>query len=88
MSAISSNKSTGVLGVHFEKNTGRYIAHINVAGKYKNLGRYASAEDAQAAYLAAKASLHAGYVPERAQALKAQLAAATTPAEVEAVPDW
>lgn len=57
--AQSSNKS-GFLGASFDKFTGRYVARINSNGKYLNLGRFDTAEEAHAAYLEAKRRLHKG----------------------------
>ena len=52
---------SGLLGVSFAKDTGRWAAQIQVQGKNKNLGRrFPTAEAAHAAYLQAKRQLHAG----------------------------
>jgi len=37
---------TGILGVSYEASRNRYIAHIKINGKYKNLGRFETAEEA------------------------------------------
>jgi len=39
-SGVPANSSTGVRGVHFEKATGMYAAHIGVNGKTVRLGRH------------------------------------------------
>src|ERR1700677_4278465 len=58
--ARKDNKSTGLLGVTIarDKRRKRFQAQININGVYKNLGRFATAEEAHAAYLAAKRILH------------------------------
>lgn len=49
---------SGLLGAHFHKREGKWRAQINVDRKRKQLGYFASAELAHAAYLAAKATSH------------------------------
>lgn len=56
----SANSSSGLLGVSFERQRGNWKAHISVDGRKKNLGRYATAEEAYAVYLRAKRELHSG----------------------------
>ena len=56
--AARSNKSSGLLGV--TANRGRWLAQISIGGKSRNLGRYATPEEAHAVYVAAKRVLHAG----------------------------
>jgi hypothetical protein len=58
--APASNKSTGVLGVYFDKDRGKYQAGLFVDGKRKSLGRFDSLDDASAAHLSAKRDLHNG----------------------------
>lgn len=58
--AKSHNKSTGLLGSYFHKQTGRYTSRIRVNGKDRHLGMFATAQEAHAAYLAAKRSDHPG----------------------------
>ncbi len=54
----SRNKSSGVNGVYFDKKNNRYCAHIISKGiKYK-LGRYATCDEAAAAYNEAAAHFH------------------------------
>lgn len=50
------NNSTGFLGVSLHGT--RYTAQIQVAGKQRKLGTFNTAEEAHAAYLAAKSALH------------------------------
>ena len=50
----------GLLGVSFEKARNKYKAGIVAGGKYHNLGRFNTAEEAHAAYLKAKRELHEG----------------------------
>lgn len=53
--------STGLLGVSLAPNSkSKFCAQIQVNKKSKFLGTYATAEDAHAAYVAAKRILHAG----------------------------
>jgi hypothetical protein len=53
--------ASGVLGVYVSDRPGKpWKASINVSGKDRYLGRFATKDEAQAAYLAAKRSLHEG----------------------------
>jgi hypothetical protein len=56
--AASSRNKSGVLGVCWDR--GRWVAHIMVNRKRKNLGRYHTVDEAQNAYLTAKRQLHVG----------------------------
>lgn len=58
--AHASNKSSGLLGVSFDKQTGRWHAKISVGNKTKNIGRYADPQTAHAAYVSAKRTCHKG----------------------------
>lgn len=49
-----------VLGAFYDKQTGRYRSTIRINGRNKHLGRFATAEEAHAAYVAAKRAHHAG----------------------------
>jgi len=51
-----SHSKTGTLGVSIHK--GRWRAQIVVSGKAKHLGRFATREEAAAAYLIAKRAFH------------------------------
>jgi hypothetical protein len=55
-----SNKSSGQLGVSFDKQTGRWSAKVSVGNRTVNLGRHDSPDAAHAAYLIAKRDLHEG----------------------------
>lgn len=55
-----SDSQTGVLGVSVDARRGEFLAQISAKGKKRNLGRYATAAEAQAAYLSAKRQLHEG----------------------------
>jgi hypothetical protein len=59
-SAQKSN-ACGLLGVQAHK-TGRFQAKISAGGRRLHLGYFDTAEQAHAAYMAAKAVLHEGYV--------------------------
>lgn len=50
--------TTGYLGVHLRKDTGRFAAYINESRKRRYLGNFDTAEEAHGAYLAAKRELH------------------------------
>ena len=61
--APTSNKSSGLLGVVWEKGTpgrrrGRWCAQIRVDGVLHRLGRFDDKDEAHAAYLSAKRRLH------------------------------
>ena len=56
--ASKNNKSTGLLGAY--KDRSRYRAIIRVDGKPLHLGHFDTAEDAHAAYVAAKRNFHVG----------------------------
>ena len=53
----------GYIGVSLAPYKKKYRAQIEVNGKGRSLGFYATAEEAHAAYLEAKRKMHAGYVP-------------------------
>ena len=55
-----SNKSSGLLGVSFDKQTGRWMAKISILNKTKNLGRFSDKDKAHEAYVTAKRQLHQG----------------------------
>lgn len=58
--AQRSNKSSGLLGAHFDRRTGRWLAKISKANRTLNLGRYDTAAEAHAAYMEAKRTIHVG----------------------------
>ena len=49
----NKNNALGLKGVCFEKDRGKFKAYIDMNGKTVNLGRFDTAEEAQAAYAAA-----------------------------------
>ena len=55
---VRSTSVTGLKGVSFHKQRGRYRAEITVAGKGVHLGLFDSAEDAAEAYRQASAKYH------------------------------
>jgi hypothetical protein len=65
--AHRSNKSSGLLGVHFYARTGRWKATIWSRGQNQFLGYFSSAAEAQSAYLSAKERLHPGFCAKRPQ---------------------
>lgn len=54
-----SNK-VGLLGVDRRKGSGKYRAAIKLDDKQIHIGHFSTAEDAHAAYVAAKRQIHAG----------------------------
>lgn len=56
--AQSSNKSSGLLGVNIDTETGKFRARIGINGKEKLIGRFNTKEEAYDAYLQAKRELH------------------------------
>ena len=49
---------SGILGVHWHSRDKRWIAQLGAYGKRHHLGTFRTAEEAHAAYLKAKATLH------------------------------
>lgn len=58
--AAVNNRSTGLLGAYRDKRSGVYYARISVGDKGVHLGSFPTAEEAHAAYVAAKRQLHQG----------------------------
>lgn len=56
--AKKSNKSSGLLGAYWHCQNNCWKSQIKLNGKLYHLGQYNTAEEAHAAYLKAKASLH------------------------------
>lgn len=56
--AKNKNNTSGFMGVSWCKNRKKWRALISVAGRDVDIGRFATPEDAYAAYLAAKAKYH------------------------------
>ena len=61
------NSTTGFLGVYSTASSGKFVALIQYQGRLRNLGTYPTAEEANAARLAAERELW-GIEPRRAQA--------------------
>ena len=51
-----SDSTTGFKGIHFDRTRGKWMAHMSANGKFKNLGRFDSLEEAKVARLAAESS--------------------------------
>lgn len=58
--ARRDNRSTGMLGAHFLKRTGRFCSSIGINGRQIHLGYFDTPEEAHAAYIAAKRRHHDG----------------------------
>ena len=56
--AKRADNTSGYMGVSWQKIPGKWQAQIMKAGRKYHLGRYDTAEEAHAAYLAAKAQMH------------------------------
>lgn len=52
------NNTSGYKGVSFNKKRGKWVSSIGVSWKKRQLGYYATAEDANAAYCKASAEFH------------------------------
>lgn len=52
------NTTTGYTGVIVDKRRGKFVAKIGFLGKQKHLGSFNTPQEAHAAYLAAKRSIH------------------------------
>lgn len=59
---MTSNKSSGMLGVTRGSTEKKWRAYISVKGRSKYLGYFSNKEDAHQAYLDAKRKLHKGCV--------------------------
>lgn len=55
---LPAHNTSGVRGVRWDKSRGKWAAFISLNGRSKNLGRFDSKEQAQAAYLTAKSKHH------------------------------
>ena len=60
--AQRDNKSSGLLGVTFNKANKNWVANIHIKGKQKHIGCYDCKHEAHEAYLEVKAKYHSGYV--------------------------
>lgn len=56
--AHNDNKSSGLLGVTFDKSQGKFMARITLNGESQYIGRYTTSKEAHQAYLAVKRELH------------------------------
>jgi hypothetical protein len=56
--SVNANNTSGLTGASFHKRTKKWTARIGVDGGRKHLGYFASAQEASAAYLAAKQVHH------------------------------
>ncbi|MCZ8113828.1 HNH endonuclease [Silanimonas sp.] len=54
----NKNSQSGLLGASYDESRGLWQARIKVDGRQLYIGRFATAEEAHAAYLKAKAELH------------------------------
>lgn len=60
--AARKNNKCGLLGVHWRKDRGTWVAGIRVDGKLLRLGTFKTPEAAHAAYVAAKRKYHPGFL--------------------------
>jgi hypothetical protein len=65
VSGERANNTSGAMGVHFDKSRSKWMAFIRIDGAMKNLGRFATLEEAQAARLEAERKVW-GVQPRRA----------------------
>lgn len=56
--AMAVNNTSGFTGVSWNRGARKWQSHITFAGKLKNLGYFATPQDAHAAHVAAKAKHH------------------------------
>lgn len=61
-SDLMKSSSSGFLGVYFDKSRSKFVAEITINNQKKYLGRFATAELAHEAYIAAKRQHHKGFV--------------------------
>jgi hypothetical protein len=61
---LQANNTSGVAGVHWHKKTGKWIARIDVDGRRRHLGCFATRDEAEWARLSAQAILHSFAMPE------------------------
>jgi hypothetical protein len=55
---VTARSSTGLKGAYWSKRHNRFVSKIRVRGKYINLGLHKTAEQANAAYMAASQKLN------------------------------
>lgn len=58
MHQAQANNKTGLRGVSWDKDAKKFKAQIKINGKKKSIGRFATAQDAHAAYVEAKNKFH------------------------------
>ena len=58
---VRKNSSSGFMGASFRKDRGTWVATIRVEGKAIRLGVFATPQEAEAAYVAAKRKFHDGF---------------------------
>jgi HNH endonuclease/AP2 domain len=58
---VRKSSSSGFMGVRFRKDRNTWTATIRVNGKQKRLGVFATPQEAEAAYIAAKRIYHDGF---------------------------
>ena len=69
-----SNHSTGIRGVTYERDRNKYKAKIKTNGKWYNLGRYDTVEEAELAAIEGRMKYFEHYrAPEHYEALKAMI---------------
>lgn len=56
----TNNRSTGLLGAYYDKRKSVYYSRISIGNKSVHLGQFSTAQEAHAAYIAAKRELHEG----------------------------
>lgn len=56
-----SNSMTGIKGVTWDKQRKKWMARLNKGGRFINLGRFATSDEAKMAYDAAAADAHGEY---------------------------
>lgn len=56
------NNASGLMGVHFRKDRGKWVAVLRINGKSRRFGAFDTAEEAHAAYLEAKRANHPGFL--------------------------
>ena len=59
-SATKKNKRSMLLGAHFHAQSGKFLAHIRLAGVARHLGSFETEQEAHAAYIAEKRRVHEG----------------------------
>jgi hypothetical protein len=58
---VRKNNKSGFMGVHWRADRSSWVASIRVNGKSIRLGSFATAEEAEAAYIAGKRLHHPGF---------------------------